>query len=153
MGKEAIINRITELIQPYLAAQGVELVEMELTRPQRGRATLRLFVDRPGGGITLDEITRVSRVVGELLDVHDPISSSYTLEVSSPGLTRALTKPQDYERYTGRLVRLTTRGPWQGKQVHRGILKGLANDEVSLEEDQALVRIPLAEIAKARLDL
>ena len=153
MGKEAIINRITELIQPYLAAQGVELVEMELTRPQRGRATLRLFVDRPGGGITLDEITRVSRVVGELLDVHDPISSSYTLEVSSPGLTRALTKPQDYERYTGRLVRLTTRGPWQGKQVHRGILKGLANDEVSLEEDQALVRIPLREIAKARLDL
>ncbi len=153
MEKEAIINRITELIQPYLAAQGVELVEMELTGPQRGRATLRLFVDRPGGGITLDEITRVSRVVGELLDVHDPISSSYTLEVSSPGLTRALTKPQDYERYAGRLVRLTTRGPWQGKQVHRGILKGLANDEVSLEEDQALVRIPLAEIAKARLDL
>jgi len=153
MEKETIINRITELIQPYLAAQGVELVEMELTRPQRGRATLRLFVDRPGGGITLDEITRVSRVVGELLDVHDPISSSYTLEVSSPGLTRALTKPQDYERYTGRLVRLTTRGPWQGKQVHRGILKGLENEEVSLEEDQALVRIPLAEIAKARLDL
>ena len=153
MEKETIINRITELIQPYLAAQGVELVEMELTRPQRGRATLRLFVDRPGGGITLDEITRVSRVVGELLDVHDPISSSYTLEVSSPGLTRALTKPQDYERYTGRLVRLTTRGPWQGKQVHRGILKGLANEEVSLEEDQALVRIPLREIAKARLDL
>jgi ribosome maturation factor RimP len=153
MEKETIINRITELIQPYLAAQGVELVDMELTRPQRGRATLRLFVDRPGGGITLDEITRVSRVVGELLDVHDPISSSYTLEVSSPGLTRALTKPQDYERYTGRLVRLTTRGPWQGKQVHRGILKGLANEEVSLEEDQALVRIPLREIAKARLDL
>jgi len=153
MEKETIINRITELIQPYLAAQGVELVDMELTRPQRGRATLRLFVDRPGGGITLDEITRVSRVVGELLDVHDPISSSYTLEVSSPGLTRALTKPQDYERYTGRLVRLTTRGPWQGKQVHRGILKGLANEEVSLEEDQALVRIPLREIAQARLDL
>ena len=153
MEKKEIINRLTELIQPYLMAQGVELVELEITQPRRGRATLRLFVDRPGGGITLDEITRVSRVVGELLDVHDPISSSYTLEVSSPGLTRALKKPQDYERYTGRLVRLTTRTPWEGKQVHRGILKGLANEEVSLEEDRALVRIPLAEIAKARLDL
>jgi len=153
MEKKEIINRLTELIQPYLMAQGVELVELEFTQPRRGRATLRLFVDRPGGGITLDEITRVSRVVGELLDVHDPISSSYTLEVSSPGLTRALKKPQDYERYTGRLVRLTTRTPWEGKQVHRGILKGLANEEVSLEEDRALVRIPLAEIAKARLDL
>lgn len=152
MNKEEIIHRITELIQPYLMAQGVELVDMELTQPQRGRSTLRLFVDRPRGGITLDEITRVSRVVGELLDVHDPISSSYTLEVSSPGLTRKLKKPQDYERYAGRLVRLTTRSPWQGKQVHRGILKGLANDEVSLEEDQELVRIPLGEIAKARLD-
>jgi len=152
MNKEEIIHRITELIQPYLMAQGVELVDMELTQPQRGRSTLRLFVDRPQGGITLDEITRVSRVVGELLDVHDPISSSYTLEVSSPGLTRKLKKPQDYERYAGRLVRLTTRSPWQGKQVHRGILKGLANEEVSLEEDQELVRIPLGEIAKARLD-
>ena len=152
MHKEEIMTRLAELIEPYLLAQGVELVDLELTQPRRGRATLRLFVDRPGG-ITLDEITRVSRVVGELLDVHDLISSSYTLEVSSPGLTRELKKPRDYERYTGRLVRLTTRSPWQGKQVHRGILKGLANEEVSLEEDQTLVRIPLGEIAKARLDL
>jgi ribosome maturation factor RimP len=147
-----IMTRLEELIQPYLLAQGVELIEVQFTQPRRGRATLRLFVDREGG-ITLGEITRVSRVVGELLDVHDLIGSSYTLEVSSPGLTRELKKPRDYERYTGRLVRLTTRGPWQGKQVHRGILKGLENEEVSLEEDQELVRIPLREIAKARLDL
>jgi ribosome maturation factor RimP len=153
MEKEAIMARLTDLIQPYLLAQGVELVDLEFTQPRRGRAALRLFVDRPGGGITLDEITRVSRVVGELLDVHDLISSSYILEVSSPGLTRQLKKPRDYERYAGRLVRLTTRGPWQGKQVHRGILKGLDNEEVSLEEDHTLVRIPLREIAKARLDL
>ena len=152
MYKEEIMTRVEDLIQPYLLVQGVELVDLEFTQPRRGRATLRLFVDRQGG-ITLDEITRVSRVVGELLDVHDLISSSYTLEVSSPGLTRELKKPRDYERYTGRLVRLTTRSPWQGKQVHRGILKGLENEEVSLEEEQTLVRIPLGEIAKARLDL
>jgi len=152
MHKEEIMTRLEDLIQPYLLDQGVELVDLEFTQPRRGRATLRLFVDRPGG-ITLDEITRVSRVVGELLDVHDLISSAYTLEVSSPGLTREIKKPRDYERYIGRLVRLTTRSPWQGKQVHRGILKGLANEEVSLEEDQTLVRIPLGEIAKARLDL
>jgi ribosome maturation factor RimP len=151
MLKETLKNRLEELIQPYLAAQGVELIELTFTQPRRGRATLRLFVDREGG-ITLEEIARVSRVVGELLDVHDPISGSYTLEVSSPGLTRQIKKPGDYERYTGRLVRLTTRSPWQGKQVHRGILKGLANEEVSLEEGEALVRIPLMEIAKARLD-
>jgi ribosome maturation factor RimP len=152
LDKEETLARLEELIQPYLLAQGVELIEVQFTQPRRGRATLRLFVDREGG-ITLGEITRVSRVVGELLDVHDLIGSSYTLEVSSPGLTRELKKPRDYERFTGRLVRLTTRGPWQGKQVHRGILKGLENEEVSLEEDNALVRIPLREIAKARLDL
>ena len=149
--KSEVITRVEGLIQPYLAAQGVELVEVEFTQPRRGRATLRLYVDRDGG-ITLDEIARVSRVVGELLDVHDLISSSYTLEVSSPGLTRELKKPRDYERFTGRLVRLTTKGIWEGKQVHRGILKGLADEEVSLAEGEALVRIPLAEIAKARLD-
>jgi ribosome maturation factor RimP len=151
MSTEEMITRLEGLIQPYLAAQGVDLVDLEFIQPRRGRATLRLFVDRPGG-IILDEIARVSRVVGELLDVHDPIRGSYTLEVSSPGLTRALKKPRDYERFTGRLVRLTTRSPWQGKQVHRGILKGLADEEVSLEEDEELVRIPLGEIAKARLD-
>ena len=151
MNKEEVLSRLEKLLQPYLAAHGVELVEVELHQPRRGRAMLRLFVDRKGG-ITLDEITRVSRVVGELLDVHDLISSSYTLEVSSPGLTRELKKPRDYERYIGRLVRLTTRGTWQGKQVHRGILQGLENEEVSLTEGEALVRIPLGEIAKARLD-
>lgn len=151
MNKAEVLAQLEKLIQPYLAAQGVELVEMEFNQPRRGRAILRLFVDREGG-ITLDEITRVSRVVGDLLDVHDLISSAYTLEVSSPGLTRELKKPRDYERYTGRLVRLTTRGPWLGKQVHRGILQGLENEEVSLMEGEALVRIPLGEIAKARLD-
>ena len=151
MNKEDLLGRLEELIQPYLQAQGVELVEVQFTQPRRGRATLRLFVDREGG-ITLDEITRVSRVVGELLDVHDLISPSYNLEVSSPGLTRELKKTQDYERFAGRLVRLTTRGLWQGKQVHRGILKGLENEEVFLEEGQAVRRIPLKEIAKARLD-
>jgi len=151
MDREEVLARLEKLIQPFLSAQGVELVEVEFTQPKRGRATLRLFVDREGG-ITLDEIAKVSRVVSELLDVHDLISSSYTLEVSSPGLTRELKQPRDYERYTGRLVRLTTKGLWEGKQVHRGILKGLANEEVSLAEGETVVVIPLAEIAKARLD-
>lgn len=151
MTKEELLIRLEELIKPYLKAQGVELVEVEFTQPRRGRATLRLFVDQEGG-ITLEEITRVSRVVGELLDVHDFISASYNLEVSSPGLTRKLKETRDYERYAGRLVRLTTKGPWQGKQVHRGILQGLENEEVCLKEENALMRIPLKEIAKARLD-
>ena len=147
-----IIVKLQELIQPLLEAQGLELVETQLLRPRRGRGTLRLFLDRPGG-ITLEDITRISRVVGELLDVHDLIPGSYNLEVSSPGLTRELKKPADYQRYVGRLVRITTRAPWEGRQVHRGILQGLEDDLVCLKVGEALSRIPLQDIARARLDL
>jgi len=146
------IARVTELIQPLLEAQGVELMELQYSQPRRGRGTLRLFLEQPGG-ITLEVLTRINRVVGQLLEVHDLIPGSYTLEVSSPGLTRALKKPDDYRRYAGRLVRITTRTPWQGSQVHRGILQGLEDQTVCLQEGEAAVRIPLAEIAKARLDL
>jgi ribosome maturation factor RimP len=147
-----IISRITDLLQPLLEAQGVELVELQYARPKRGRGTLRLFLEQPGG-ITLEILSRLSRVVSELLDVHDLIPGAYNLEVSSPGLTRPLKRPEDYRRYTGRLVRLTTRSPWEGRQVHRGILQGLENEVVCLQEDGKDVRIPLQEIAKARLDI
>jgi len=151
---EEIAAQVEELITPYVTARGLEVVEVEYHRPARGRATLRIYLDRPGtGGITLDEITRMSRVIGELLDVHDPIGPSYTLEVSSPGLTRELKGPRDYARYAGRKVRLTSRRPVDGRQVHRGILKGLEGDEVVVEVKGALVRLPLEDIAKARLDL
>lgn len=150
--KGETITKVTELIQPLLVAQGVELVDLEYHRPRQGRAILRLFLDREGG-ITLEELARLSRVVSQVLDVHDPVPGSYTLEVSSPGLTRELKKPADYQRYTGRLVRLTTRGPINGRQVHRGILKGLDGDRVCLQADGELTCIPVGEIAKARLDL
>ena len=149
---EEIIGRLEELLQPVLFIEGLELVETVLARPHRARSTLRLFLDRKGG-ITLEEITRVSRIVSQLLDVHDLIPESYTLEVSSPGLTRELKKPEDYARYAGRLVRLTTKTLWEGRQVHQGILKGLEEDKVCIEAGETLSRIPLAEIARARLDI
>ena len=87
------------------------------------------------------------------MEVHDIIPGSYTLEVSSPGLTRALKKPEDYQRYVGRLVRVTTRAPLEGRQVHCGILQGLEDDQVCLKEGESVLCIPLNEIARARLDI
>jgi ribosome maturation factor RimP len=152
MTTEEIVRRVNELIAPLLDARGLELVDTELRRPRRGRSTLRIFLDRPGG-VTLDDLSRVNRIVGELLEVHDLIPESYNLEVSSPGLTRELKKPADYQRYVGRVVRLTTRTPWHGAQVHRGVLQALEDEQVCLQEGGAVVRIPLQEIARARLDL
>ena len=150
--KKEIISRLEELILPLIESQGAELVDLQYGMPRRGRGILRLFVDRPGG-ITLEDITRISRMVGGLLEVHDVIPGSYTLEVSSPGLTRALKKPQDYQRSVGRLVRVTTRAPWEGRQVHCGILQGLKDDQLCLKEGDRMVCIPLSEIARARLDI
>jgi ribosome maturation factor RimP len=151
--KEETRSKVEKLILPLLEAQGAELVDLQYGQPKRGRGILRLFVDYPGGGITLEEITRISRMVGGLLDVHDVIPGSYTLEVSSPGLTRALKKPNDYQRFVGRLVRITTRTLWEGRQVHSGILQGLKNDQVCLKVDDQVLCIPLSEIARARLDI
>jgi ribosome maturation factor RimP len=150
---EEIKRKVEELVQPLAVSQGLELVDLELMRSHRGRTILRLFLDRPGGGITIQEIARISRVVGDLLEVHDLIPESYHLEVSSPGLTRKFKTLEDYRRYVGRLVRITTRQARDGKQVFRGILQGLENDEVCLEEGGAVYRLPLSEIARARLDI
>lgn len=148
---EEIVSRVNELLEPLLLSQGLELVETQLLRPRGGRSTLRIFLDRPGG-ITLEEITRISRVAGELLEVHDLIPESYNLEVSSPGLTRPLKKPADYRRAVGRLVRITTRTPLKGRQVHQGILKEVEDDQVSLQVGETQYHIPFMEIARARLD-
>ena len=150
--KVAIISRLEELIRPLVESQGAELVDLQYGMPRRGRGILRLFADRPGG-ISIEELARINRMVGGLLEVHDIIPGAYTLEVSSPGLTRALKKPEDYQRYVGRLVRVTTRSPWEGRQVHCGILQGLEDDQVCLKEGESVLRIPLSEIARARLDI
>jgi ribosome maturation factor RimP len=150
--KPAVVSRLEELIRPLVESQGGDLVELQYGQPKRGRGILRLFVDRPGG-ISIEELARINRIVGGLLEVHDVIPGSYNLEVSSPGLTRALKNPEDYQRYVGRLVRVTTRAPLEGHQVHSGILQGLKDDQVCLKEGDRVLCIPLSEVARARLDL
>jgi ribosome maturation factor RimP len=88
-----------------------------------------------------------------ILDVEDPISGSYALEVSSPGLDRPLVKPEDYRRFAGRRVRLKTFGPIEGRRNFSGRLDGLDGEAVRLTlEDQRGISIPLGQVAKARLE-
>jgi ribosome maturation factor RimP len=122
-----------------------------LYRREAGGWVLRVFVDKPGG-ITLDDCQRVSQQLGDLLDVEDPIEHPYTLEVSSPGLERPLLGEGDFARFAGRLVRLQTTVPVEGRRRFRGLLLGMAGGAVRLEvEGGRLVDIPHASVERANL--
>lgn len=134
-----------------LEPQGFELVDVEYQR-EGGQWVLRLFIDRPGG-VTLGDCATVSRQVGDLLEVADPIDHAYTLEVSSPGLDRPLKSAHDFERYTGREVRIKTYSPVEGRKNFRGKLLGLREGRVEVEVDGRLYAIPREAISKAKLEI
>lgn len=155
-------NRLAELtpeLEQIATASGCELAHAEL----KG-GVLRVFVDKPEGGVTLEDCSHISRQVSALLDVLDFGTSRYVLEVSSPGLDRQLYKPRDYERFAGRLARVTMDDPETGKKkTVTARLQGLRNPEGAAEEDSAVVlsddrtgerwEVPLKNVKVARLEI
>ena len=111
---------------------------------------LRIYIDRPEG-VTLDDCQKVSQQLSAVLDVEDPIPGAYTLEVSSPGLDRPLRKPADFRQRLGQRVRIELLLPLNGRRRFTGTLRGVETDEVLIEVDATLVRLPFAQIGKARL--
>src|SRR5262249_59532888 len=121
MDRSAVTQRVWELAEPVSLAGGLELVDVQY-RPEGGRTVLRLLVDRPEGGVTLDELARLSRELGDLLDVHDAVPGRYHLECSSPRLNRPLLRAPHFERAVGARVRVQTRAPIDGRRRFRGQL-------------------------------
>jgi len=143
-------ERLQGLLEPVVTGLGYEWVGLEFLSAV-GRSTLRVYIDL-NGGITVDDCERVSRQVSAVLDVEDVIRGQYTLEVSSPGLDRPLFTPEHFRRFAGSEVRLQLRELVQGRRKLDGRLVGIdAGDEVTVLADGAEYRIPLANIAKARL--
>jgi ribosome maturation factor RimP len=148
----AELERVREMARGILDFAGMELVHLEMKR-EPGGLFLRLFIDKEGG-VTLDDCSRVSRQLSAQLDMEDPIPQRYTLEVSSPGLDRPLFNDHDFERFAGRLIRLTTFAPVGGRRRFTGRLIGLENGEVRLTlEGGQDVAIPRDNVAKARLEV
>ncbi len=147
------LERIQNLIESVVAAEGMELVELEYKGSSR-QSILRIYIDKPGG-ITHSDCELVSNQVGPLIEVEDLIPGSYVLEISSPGLTRKLTKVVDYQRYQGRLARIQTREPVGGSRNFRGTIRGIDEQKViTLElKDGTLSSIPFQAIVKANLDI
>ncbi len=142
-----VIGRLEGLIRPLLEMEGAELVEIVLGGGRR-RRMLRLFVDRPGG-ITVDECARLNRLIGGALDIEDPIEGAYVLEVSSPGLDRALKTDRDFARSAGRKVRVIL----SNGATHVGVLRGALGEAILLEVAGEVMKLDRERIAKANLEV
>ncbi|MBW2216892.1 MAG: ribosome maturation factor RimP [Deltaproteobacteria bacterium] len=143
------IRKVTETATPVLDEMGFELVDIECLS-QYGRWVLMIYADKEGG-ITLDECARVSREVGNLLDVKDIIPNEYVLEVSSPGLNRPLKKEKDFERAIGKNVKIKMLAPINGRRRFTGDLKKVVQGTVYLEIDNDLFALSWKDIEKANL--
>ena len=145
---------VRAVAQRGVDGRGFELVDVEVKRGRDGHV-VRLFVDKEGG-IGLQELQTVSEEVSAILDAEDPIESAYTLEVSSPGLDRALKTEADYRRFVGRLVKIASYEPVFGRRHWTGRLTSV--DEGTLvvvleKEKGATARIPLAKVSHGRLEV
>ena len=132
---EPLAKKVAESLEPHIERLGFELVTVEFRRRTRHHSLLRLLVDKPGSGITLDDLERLSPILGDLLDVYDPVDGRYTLEVSSPGINRPLAKLKDFEAHRGQRVRIRTYRPRDGRKNFEGVLVDVRPDGVDLEDD------------------
>ena len=128
-----VARKIADLLDPHLQRQGYELISVEFKQGSRG-AMLRLLVDKPGGGISLSDLERLSPVLSDLLDVYDPIESRYMLEVASPGINRPLLKLEHFEAFLGRRVKITTHAARNGSKSFVGKLVGVTPTGIEMED-------------------
>ncbi|MBW0158445.1 ribosome maturation factor RimP [Sedimentimonas flavescens] len=134
IAKTAIDRRLAEIVTPAIEGLGFELVRIRL---QGGRhPLLQIMADRPEGGIDVDDCAAISTAVSAVLDVEDPIEENYTLEVSSPGIDRPLTRLKDFEMWEGYEARIETFEQIDGRKRFKGILRGTEGDEVLIEIDE-----------------
>ncbi len=150
MPKE-VADRVRAIADPILSEQRIELVEVEYRREAKGWV-LRLYIDKEGG-VTLDDCSRISQAVGRSLDVEDFILNPYTLEVSSPGLTRLLKNEKDFLRYRNRLIKVRTIDPVENRRQFKGKLLGTSEGRIEIEVDGGVFQIPLSNVAKANLEI
>jgi ribosome maturation factor RimP len=145
MSKEGL----TKLLEPVVEQLGFELADIEV-RLGGQDGLLRLYIDKDGG-IDVEDCQSVSRQVSAILDVEDPLPGNYTLEVSSPGLDRTLTKPAHFQRFMGEDIRVKLRFPLEGRRNFRGALKSANEENIEVEVDGESHSLSLATIESARL--
>lgn len=144
-----IFRQVEEISESLVVSEGMELVDLEYRR-EGPRWMLRLFIDKEGG-VTVDDCARISRELGDLLDVKDLIPQAYVLEVSSPGLNRRIRKKKDFSRFAGKKVQLLLVAPKDGRRKIVGDLIGVEGEEVIVTGTEGRFSVALEDIAKANL--
>ncbi len=145
----SIRDQLYRVITPVVEGLGYELVGIEYL-PQGKHSLLRVYVDQEVG-ITLDDCEKVSRQVSAVMDVEDPLSGHYNLEISSPGLERPLFVEEHYQRFVGNQVFIRMSIPLDGRRRFEGRLLGVEDGEVMLEIEEEQFRLPLTQVEKAHL--
>jgi len=142
-------QQLQALIAPVVSALGCELWGLEYLTQGR-QSTVRVYIERDGG-VTLEDCERVSRQLGSVFDVEDPVSEHYTLEVSSPGMDRPLYTLEQFALYLGEEVALRLRAPIDGRRKFKGVLRSLENNDVLVVVDEKEYLLPFETIEKANI--
>ena len=142
-------EELQKLLIPTIEGLGYELMDLE-ARLSGGSGVVRIFIDKPDG-IGVEDCEKVSMAVSALLDVEDPVPGNYNLEVSSPGLDRKLTKPEHFQRFEGKVIKVQMRFPIEGRRRFRGALVASNDENIVVDVDGESHSLPMATIDTARL--
>ncbi len=151
VNSKEVSEKVKELVEPVIRNLGFRLFDVEF-KPERGWV-LRVIIDREGG-VTIRDCEEVSRKISAILDVEDLIPFSYTLEISSPGLTRTLEKPEHYAFFRGRLVRIVLREPVGERREITGYIEDVREGIITVRERERgeVLHIPFSAVARGRLE-
>ena len=151
IAKAAIDRRLAEIITPVIEDLGYELVRVRLMSGKE--TTLQIMADKPDGGIEVDDCGAISTAVSATLDVEDPILDAYTLEVSSPGIDRPLTRLKDFDAFEGYEAKLETDELIDGRRRFKGVLAGVEDDEVLINVTEGTIGLKFEWLSDAKLVL
>ena len=144
-------KKLAELLNPILEDLGFEMVRVRLSNGNP--STLQIMADRLDGQIGVDELAEINTSVGTVLDVEDPIPENYTLEISSPGIDRPLTRKKDFDSFQGFEAKVETTELIDGRRRFRGVLAGVNNDEILINLEEGTVGLKFTWLSEAKLVL
>lgn len=151
IAKAAIDKRMAEIITPVIEDMGYELVRVRLMSAKT--TILQIMAEKPEGGIEVDDCAKISTEVGAILDVEDPIEGDFSLEVSSPGIDRPLTRLKDFEMWEGYEAKIETTELIDGQRRFKGELRGIEDNEVLIEIPQGIIGLQFDWLSDAKLVL